>query len=564
MAALRPPDREDRPARARAGRSARGPRKPRARVRAHADAGRRGQDHDEHRARRRPRAARPRGLRRVARALPRARLRQEGGRHRRRMQPPRTGRPGRPPLHRGLPRGDRGPQSAGGPRRQPSALRQRAPHRPATDPVASRDGRERPRAPQCDRRARRAAGGDPARDGLRHHRRVRGDGDALPRRGRGGSPRAHRPPARRVQLRGRAGDGAIVAGDGCDARTAPRRAVAEPRADARGDARPRPRRSLREHRARLQLRGGDTNRAAPRGVGRHRGRLRVRPRCREVLRHQVPRGAPRARSGRARRDAARAEAPRRELPRRAHASGPGGRFARAPEPREARRERALLRPGSGRGAQPLRERWRGRDPGRAAALPGARPPLRPLRSLRARRRRGRGARPCGRRERRAATGPLPAALRTLGARGGEDPRGRARDVRRARDRADAERAPRPRERRAARLRGASRLHREDRGLALGRPFAAGPSRGLRPDGARDPDQRRGRLPGGADGRHAADAGPPAPAARRVDRPARRGDRRARVCGPGAGVRRRLRGPLSILARSRPGSGSGRCWRCHRR
>ena len=61
----------------------------------------------------------------------------------------------------------------------------------------------------------------------------------------------------------------------------------QPRADRRGRARARPRRAVRQHRPRLQLGHRHQDGAGARRLGRHRGRLRLRPRRREVLRHQV-------------------------------------------------------------------------------------------------------------------------------------------------------------------------------------------------------------------------------------------------------------------------------------
>ena len=68
--------------------------------------------------------------------------------------------------------------------------------------------------------------------------------------------------------------------------------LAEPRAVARGDARVRPRRAVRQHRARLQLGPRDADGPGARRLRRDRGRLRLRPRRREVLRPEMPRGRP--------------------------------------------------------------------------------------------------------------------------------------------------------------------------------------------------------------------------------------------------------------------------------
>ena len=72
------------------------------------------------------------------------------------------------------------------------------------------------------------------------------------------------------------------------------RAGAEPGADAREQPGLHPRRPVRQHRARLQLGDRDPHRAQARRLRGHRGRLRRRPRCREVHRHQMPQGGPEA------------------------------------------------------------------------------------------------------------------------------------------------------------------------------------------------------------------------------------------------------------------------------
>ena len=86
---------------------------------------------------------------------------------------------------------------------------------------------------------------------------------------------------------------------------------AEPGADAREQPGLRPRRPVRQHRPRLQLGDGDEDGAEARRLRGDRGRLRRRPRGREVLRHQVPQGRPEARRGGDRRDGPRAEDERR-------------------------------------------------------------------------------------------------------------------------------------------------------------------------------------------------------------------------------------------------------------
>ena len=120
------------------------------------DPGGRRQDHHDHRPR--PGAlagGRPAGHR-PARAVDRADARHEGRRHRRR--PVAGGPDGRdqPALHRRLPRDHLGAQPARGGARQPRAPRQPARHRRPPGGVEADPRRQRPRASQCHRRARRA------------------------------------------------------------------------------------------------------------------------------------------------------------------------------------------------------------------------------------------------------------------------------------------------------------------------------------------------------------------------------------------------------------------------
>ena len=149
---------------------------------------------------------------------------------------------------------------------------------------------------------------------LRHRRGVRGDGDPLPGRlaARPQAPaRRHR---RRLHPRQGAGHRPRPAGRRRDDRAAARRPRPEPGADARAHARLHPRRPVREHRPRLQLGDGHPGRPQAGRLGRHRGRLRRRPRRREVHRHQVPGQRPAPRGRRRRRDHPRAEVPRRRAP----------------------------------------------------------------------------------------------------------------------------------------------------------------------------------------------------------------------------------------------------------
>ncbi len=138
-----------------------------------------------------------------------------------------------------------------------------------------------------------------------------------------GAPRADR----RRRDRGRPHrDGRRAEGGRRAGRAAEGRDPAQPRADARGDAGLRPRRAVRQHRARLQQPRRHAAGAEARRGGGDRGRVRQRPRRREVLRHQVPRGRAHAGGGRDRRHRARAQDARR---RRARGARQGGRGARS-------------------------------------------------------------------------------------------------------------------------------------------------------------------------------------------------------------------------------------------
>ena len=92
-----------------------------------------------------------------------------------------------------------------------------------------------------------------------------------------------------------------------DGRAAEGRDRAQPRADPRGQPGLHPRRAVRQHRPWLQLGDRDDDGAEARRLRRHRGRVRRRPRRREVHRHQVPQGRAEARRGRSGRHRARAE-----------------------------------------------------------------------------------------------------------------------------------------------------------------------------------------------------------------------------------------------------------------
>ena len=163
-------------------------------------------------------------------------------------------------------------------------------HRRAAGGVAAGARHERPRAAPDRLEPGRGAERLPARGRVRHHRGLRGHGGVLPRARPRGSRGPARADGRRLHARQEAGHGGGPEGAGRHGGPAARRADAQPRPDARGQPGLRPRRAVRQHRARLQLRHGDPDRAQARRLRRHRGRLRRRPRGGEVLRHQVPQG----------------------------------------------------------------------------------------------------------------------------------------------------------------------------------------------------------------------------------------------------------------------------------
>ena len=200
--------------------------------------GRRGQDDDRDRPRRCARANRRTAALGAPRALARPGVRDQGRRHRRRARAGRR-RPTRSTST------SRATSTRSG-RRTTCSLpcsrlacfaREPAPARPAHDHLAALPRHGRPRAAQDRRRARRPHERQPPRDGLRHHRRLGGDGDhgvsSSSTTCAGGSARSRRqrpdgaPRDRRGARRSR-----------LDGRAARARAEAEPRADGRGHARP--------------------------------------------------------------------------------------------------------------------------------------------------------------------------------------------------------------------------------------------------------------------------------------------------------------------------------------
>ena len=216
------------------------------------------------------------------------------------------------------------------------------------------------------------ANGYPRQAGLRHHRRLRGDGD---RRRRPRPARPAPPPRRdhrRADVRGRAGHGRAAPRRGRDDRPVQGRAQAEPRADPRGPAGARALRAVRQHRARQQLARGRPRGAQARRDRRHRGGVRLGHGDGEVPQHRLPCGRAAAERGRARRDRARARAPRRRAGRRR-----GGDRARRGEPRPPPRHRRRLRAQGRRSRQPVPgRRQREIELVRSLALEAARTPPR--------------------------------------------------------------------------------------------------------------------------------------------------------------------------------------------
>ena len=171
---------------------------------------------------------------------------------------------------------------------------------------------QRPRAARHRRRPRRPRERLPAPDRLRHHRRLRGDGD---RRRRARPPRPARAARRdhgRRDVRGRARDRRAAEGGRRDDRAAQGHDQAEPRADARGPAGfvhcgpfaniAHGNNSLVADRVALKL--GDYV-VTESGFGSRHGHG-------EVLRHRLPRRRADAERRRARRDGEGAQAPRRQ------------------------------------------------------------------------------------------------------------------------------------------------------------------------------------------------------------------------------------------------------------
>ncbi len=173
--------------------------------------------------------------------------------------------------------------------------------RPVQHHLATGARRQRPGAAQHRHRVGRQGGRHRPPDRVRHHGRLRGDGDPRPgdvARGPAGPDGPHR---RRLHEDRGAGHGRAAARRRLDGGDHARRDQAEPAADAREHAGDRPRRPVRQHRPRQQLDRRRPDRHPRRRLPHHRSRLRRRHGGRAVLQHQVPRLGTRAGRRRARR-----------------------------------------------------------------------------------------------------------------------------------------------------------------------------------------------------------------------------------------------------------------------
>ena len=243
------------------------------------------------------------------------------------------------------------------------------------------------------------ANGYPREIGLRHHGRLRGDGD--PRRraatsrtcasGSGGITVAHvvrrrQAGHRRGPRRGRRDGGAAQGRD-----------QAEPDPDARGPAVPDALRPVREHRARQQLARRRPDRHEARRLRRDRVGLRLRHGDGEVLRHRLPLRRADAERGRARHHGARDQAPRRRRGRPARRAAAQALRAIEAGMANVRRHLGIIarvrHAGRGRGQPAPGRHQRGGRARQAARARGRRVRRRGQRGLRARRRRARPTSP---------------------------------------------------------------------------------------------------------------------------------------------------------------------------
>ncbi len=163
-------------------------------------------------------------------------------------------------------------------------------HRSAPRRLAPRARHERPGVALDRLLARRGRQRLCPRGRVRHHRRLGGDGDLLPRDRPRRPHQAARQRHRRPYPRPQAGLCPRPQGRRADDGAAQGRADAEPGADAGEQPGLHPWRAVRQHRPWLQLRDRHPHRAQARRLCRDRGRLRRRSRRREVPRHQVPQG----------------------------------------------------------------------------------------------------------------------------------------------------------------------------------------------------------------------------------------------------------------------------------
>ena len=118
---------------------------------------------------------------------------------------------------------------------------------------------------------------------------------------------------------------------------------AEPRPNARRQPGVRSRRPVRQHRARLQQRRRDENRAQIRRLRRYGGRFRRRPRSGKILRRQMSQSRFNAELSGRRRDDSRAQISRRRRESRLGNAERRRRFERLCEPQATRRKRPQIR-----------------------------------------------------------------------------------------------------------------------------------------------------------------------------------------------------------------------------
>ena len=228
---------------------------------------------------------------------------------------------------------------------------------PHGDHLEAGPRRQRPLAAQHRQRPRHQQDGIPRRDGVRHHRGLRGDGRARA----GHSLRDLRERMGRIVV-GYTADGEPVTAEqlkAAGAMTVIMRDAIKPNLlqTLEHTPGPRPRRPVRQHRPRQLVGRGRPDRHPRRRVPRHRGRLRRRHGGRALLQHQVPHLGPGARRRRGRDDGARHEAALGPAPGRGRSPAPAGHAGGEPRGGAARRGQPAGPPGH---RAPPRRHARGR------------------------------------------------------------------------------------------------------------------------------------------------------------------------------------------------------------